>query len=418
MDTRPSIGPGMTGHRQLAALLAGVVLASPAAAREKVVRMTLGPFRIEANRDREVCQAVRVPSVPGMEITSWEVRSRTSRGGKVGSHHMVVYGYRGADAAAFPHARSRRDVVDIPGCNGFGPADFFRTRVQLAGSGGENSRGNWLVTRGTTPLGLATLLPNSTDAPHDAVVVLNSHYFNGSPKPARGLVRVILHLAPYDGKNRVVRNVVAIYASHDIDVPPGAVGVVSATWQADGTPDEASEGGMKPDHDVCVLYLTTHTHKRGTHFTITYEEDGKGPVTLLDPASYDYLHPPLVALPVSGPLPDGNLLRAYTAENGHPRLRYTCTHANGTLGLPEKTGCEEEAGITPGAKWGDRASYSPARPCGQDGVNCAGFGTGRCVDANLVFGPLSDDDMCIVPAAIYDPTPGAPPETACDPYAF
>ena len=54
----------------------------------------------------------------------------------------------------------------------------------------------------------------------------------------------------------------------------------------------------------------------------------------------------------------------------------------------------------------------------QDGVNCAGFGTGRCVDANLVFGPLSDDDMCIVPAAIYDPTPGAPPETACDPYAF
>jgi len=122
MDARPSIGPGMTGHRQLAALLAGVLLASPAAAREKVVRMTLGPFRIEANRDREVCQAVRVPSVPGMEITSWEVRSRTSRGGKVGSHHMVVYGYRGADAAAFPHARSRRDVVDIPGCNGFGPA--------------------------------------------------------------------------------------------------------------------------------------------------------------------------------------------------------------------------------------------------------------------------------------------------------
>jgi hypothetical protein len=42
------------------------VLVSPAAAREKVVRMTLGPFRIEANRDREVCQAVRVPGVPGI----------------------------------------------------------------------------------------------------------------------------------------------------------------------------------------------------------------------------------------------------------------------------------------------------------------------------------------------------------------
>jgi hypothetical protein len=129
-----------------------------------------------------------------------------------------------------------------------------------------------------------------------------------------------------------------------------------------------------------------------------------------------------VFLPLAGPLPRGNLLRAYTAENGHPRLRYTCTHANGALDYAVKTGCEEAAGVTPGVRWADSSlatgTYDPARPCGQDGVNCTGYGTGRCVEANLVFGPLSDDEMCIVPAAIYDPTPGAPPETACDPYAF
>jgi hypothetical protein len=62
--------------------------------------------------------------------------------------------------------------------------------------------------------------------------------------------------------------------------------------------------------------------------------------------------------------------------------------------------------------------YGHARPCGADGVNCQGFGTGRCVESNLVFGPLSDDEMCIVPMFVYDPVPGAPPETACDPYAF
>jgi hypothetical protein len=26
--------------------------------------------------------------------------------------------------------------------------------------------------------------------------------------------------------------------------------------------------------------------------------------------------------------------------------------------------------------------------------------------------------MCIIPVYLYDPIPGAPPETACDPFAF
>jgi hypothetical protein len=35
------------------------------------------------------------------------------------------------------------------------------------------------------------------------------------------------------------------------------------------------------------------------------------------------------------------------------------------------------------------------------------------VPANLVFGPLSDDDMCILTATVYDPLPGVPPAEAC-----
>jgi hypothetical protein len=410
----------MKGTRALA-LLFVVALAGVAAGKERVVRLTLGPFRIDPERDREVCQAVRIPNVPNMELATWEIRSRTSRHAKVDSHHMVVYGYRGPNSAAFPHARNRSDVVDDPGCNGFGPEDFFKNRVQLAGSGGEFLHGEWLLTAGATPLGLATLLPNPGDAPSGALVVLNSHYINGSSRPARGLVRVTLRLVPYDGTKRVVRFINAIDASYQIDVPPGEVRTVSGTWQADGSPDEASEGGVKPDHDVCVLLLTTHTHKRGTAVTVSYEEDGKEPVTLLDPPVYDYRHPSIVALPLGGLLPAGNLLRAYTPENGHPRLRYACTHGNGADGLEMKLGCEAMSGVTPGVKWADALAageeFGDARPCGLDGANCDGFGTGRCVDANLVFGPLSDDEMCIIPGEIYDPIPGAPPETACDPYA-
>jgi hypothetical protein len=412
----------MPNLRPVAILALAVGLAAPAVARDKVVRVTLGPFRIEAQRDREVCQAVRIPDVPGMEVTSYEVRSLSSRHGKVGSHHLVIYGYRGDHSATFALRKNPQDVVDDPGCNGFGPDDFFRERVQLAGSGGEFQRGKWLLTAGQTPLGLATLLPNPGDAPDDAILVINSHYFNNSSKPARGLVRVLFHLSPYDGTRRVVRNATPLDASYDIDVPPGGIASVTGTWQVDGLPDVNTEGGARPDHDVCVLLLTTHTHKRGTHVTITYEEDGKEPVTLLDPAIYDYRHPSIVSLPVSGAFPQGNLLRAYTAENGHPRLRYTCTHANGADGLPMKMGCEATAGVTPGVRWRDAIDggeeYGDARPCGEGAANCSGFGTGRCVEANLVFGPLSDDDMCIIPAQIYDPIPGAPPGSACDPFTF
>ncbi len=412
----------MPPSRILVAFAILAALAGAAPAKDKTVRITLGPFRIEAKRDREVCQAVRIPKVPGMEVVSYEVRSLSSQRGNVGTHHMVVYGYDGPNGAAFPFRTNTRDVVDMPGCNGFGPTDFYRNRVQLAGSGGESRRGKWLVTAGATPLGLATLLPNARDIPNDAVLVLNSHYYNYAAKPGRGLVRLTFRLRPFDGTRRVVRNATPLDASYDIAVPPGEVRDVTATWQADGAWDpNGAEGGYRPDRDVCILLINTHTHKRGTHVTIAYEEDGKAPVTLFDPSYYDYVHPAIIALPFHGTLPGGNLLRAYTAENGHPRLRYTCTHANGAAGREIKMGCEAQPGVVPGISWSSAIAagmeFGDARPCGENAVNCQGFGTGRCVESNLVFGPLSDDEMCIIPVQFYDPIPGAPPETACDPFS-
>lgn len=127
-------------------------------------------------------------------------------------------------------------------------------------------------------------------------------------------MRLAFTLRPFDGTRRVVRNATPLDASYDIAVPPGEVRDVTATRQADGAWDpNGAEGGYRPDRDVCVLLLTTHTHKRGTHVTISYEEDGKAPVTIFDPTYYDYVHPAIIALPFHGSLPDGNLLRAYTA---------------------------------------------------------------------------------------------------------
>src|SRR5436190_217576 len=343
-------------------VLALTAVAVPAGARERVVHLKVGPFRIEAHRDREVCQAVRIPHARGLDVVTYETRSRTAR--DVGTHHFIAYCYQGGDSAGFP-----RTLVDDPGCNGFGPADFFRNRVFLAGSGGEYVHGRWAITSGGVPPGLAQPLPTPADAQDDAVVVLNSHYFNNSRKAAHGLVKLILRLAPADASKRALHMLLEGTASRYIMVPPGDTRTVTATWQADGAPNEIAESGFNPAGDVCVLYLTGHMHKRGTLFALDYEEDGKDPQPLL--RATDYVHP----------------------------------------------------GVVPGISWaeGEALDVSPlethARPCGLDGGNCAGYGTGRCVEANLVFGPLSDDDMCILPGAIYDPLPGVPPEQACNPYS-
>ena len=66
-------------------------------------------------------------------------------------------------------AQEPQDVVDDPGCNGFGPDDFFRESRPARGLGRRvRSAASGSLTAGTTPLGLATLLPNPGDAPDDA----------------------------------------------------------------------------------------------------------------------------------------------------------------------------------------------------------------------------------------------------------
>lgn len=397
------------------AIVLAAVTPTLAKTKQKVVRLKIGPFNIEPNRDREVCQAFRVRGVPGMEVVSWEARSRYSKNGEVGSHHFVVYGYQGTGSASFPDG-----LVENPGCGDFGPPDFFLRRVFLAGSGGETKRGIWATTKGAFPGDLMQPLPNPEGDASDAVIVLNSHYFNGSRKRARGLAKVVLRLAPRNPRKRVLRQIIHGDASRDIDVAPLTTGAVTSSFQSDGGANLSTEGGKNPEGDVCIFTLATHMHKRGTRFTIDYEETGVVKPML---SWTDYLHAGVVLRPRLEPSDDGDptrslgLLRAYTAENGFPRLRYGCEYANGVDGKEEKMGCEDEAGVTPGMSWAEAETrgisslQSHAKPCGKDGVNCNGK---PCVPANLVFGPLSDDDMCILTALVYDPLPGKGADHACD----
>ena len=394
------------------------LLATPALAKrdEKIVKLKLGPFKIEANRDREVCQAIKVPKVAGMEVAHWEARSRTTNAGLTGSHHLVLYGYSGDDSTQFP----KELIDDSAGCSAFGPADFFKRRVFLSGSGGEAARGKWSITSASFPGDLAQVMPSSTDDPADSWLVINSHYFNNATRRAAGLVRLKLWLRPLDPRKRVIRQVIHDDASRGIMLPPAtksdpAANPITAALRADGAENDATEGGHNPTGDVCIFNLATHMHKRGTRFLIQYAEQDQVETTL---DWSDWLHAGVVLIPSLGPLSSApadrvpGLLRAYTAENGFPEIRYTCEMSNGVGDREQKMGCQETPGVVPGVPWdgvGD-ATDTHAKPCGKDGVNCDGK---PCVPANLVFGPLSDDDMCILTATVYDPLPGVPPDQAC-----
>ena len=391
--------------------------AAPALAKrgEKTIRLKLA-FRVEAKRDREVCQAVKVPHVAGLEIGSWEARSRISHGGGTASHHLVLYGYSGVDSTKFP-----KDLVDdSAGCAGFGPEDFFKARVFLSGSGGETRLGNWSVTSASWPGDLAQVMPAPKDDPGDSWLIINSHYFNEATKAGHALVKLKLRLRPLDPRKRIIRQVIHGDASRHIMLPPGAksdpvANPVTAALRADGAPNEQTEGGFNPSGDVCVFNASTHMHKRGTRFLIQYAENGTVEELLDWP---DWLHAGLVLFPSLTPIAAApndrypGLLRAYTAENGYPELRYSCEYANGVDGREEKYGCEETPGVAPGVPWDGVAdpSTTHAKPCGKNGVNCDGK---PCVPANLVFGPLSDDDMCIFTLTVYDPLPGVAPSEAC-----
>jgi hypothetical protein len=150
-------------------------------------------------------------------------------------------------------------------------------------------------------------------------------------------------------------------------------------------------------------------HKRGIHFTVDYMQGSTAMERLLDTTTYS--DPPQVTFPKQ---PFMALL-----VNPGESLKYTCTHNNGTtdngITTEVKLGCEEKPGVAPGLgvlQGGGLGTSGAAKRCsavGPDPTECPPTDpaypkrtfTGNCVEANLVFGFTSDDDMCILPGSFY-----------------
>jgi hypothetical protein len=380
----------------------------------EIIRLRIDPFVVPPDRDREVCQYVEIPSgrlsavcPEGAEAAScavllvgYDVRM----GGRGASHHFILWSYAGTAAGA---DRFPPDLRDSVGCFDFGPGDTIATRTVV---GSQTRR-----FRVRLPEGLAQPVPvirDETGRPRGLGLILNSH-FMGAGKRTRGRAEVRLYVARPGTVRARTKVILHGVASGLIHVPPNQVSdpPVAAYWGVTLVPPPPLPGlEPPPTADACVVSLTSHTYKRGVLFTTRLVDGGEENELF---RTLDYTDP---------------VLRTFDPPlrmNGGKRIRYECTHDNGVT-TAVRMGCEVEPGVPPGNTGlrtylrnrsrpdNDPGKYDgSARPCAGDG-DCAGFGTGRCVPANLVFGYTSDDEMCILGGAYYDAIAGAPPGRECD----
>ena len=176
-----------------------------------------------------------------------------------------------------------------------------------------------------------------------------------------------------------------------------------------------STGGVPvPRGAACVTQVTAHMHKRGKKFTVNFVDHDGSQTPLFEATDYS---DPGQWPRTDQPLPANWPLLVSPGQ----ALAYECTHDNGSDAstVPVKLGCEETPGEAPGRSILDQFAArknitgGAAKRCtqaGPDAAECPASDpafpdrtfTGNCVEANLVFGFTSDDDMCILPGAYYD----------------
>ena len=365
----------------LVAAATAIALVAPPAYARRTITLKFPKFDVPPRSDLEYCTFVPLPmdgsfDVAGYSVVNVGVKKTFT------SHHFLMWVYNGKDAEAFP---PQGTLVDSKACLDFGPADT-NSRTLIAGS--QVPR---LVTR--LPVGLAqrmTPVVNGSGQ-KEIGIILNTHWINAADKPQRAGVRVKLMAARKGTLRQLLLPIFEVAANGSIYVPPGQVKTETAMWQPGNAGFGAIfGGGSVPNGPACVVNLTSHMHKRGKQFTIEMMNGAVATEQLLDTTSYSdpprrEFTPPMLVTPAQG-------------------LRYTCTHDNG-VATPQKMGCEETASVPPGISAVSAFLFQhkisgAAKRCETD-ADCAGFGTGKCVRANLVFGFTSDDDMCIMPGAYY-----------------
>jgi len=357
-------------------------------------------FMLGDRPETEGCQMVRLGNPEPIDVGAWELVMHE------GSHHFILRANRCRDLDQDGVNDCDEPDFDARFPSGFAPCEQFGTGwAFMVGA----QTPHYLVDYQTAETGVAVRLRKNQP------LLLNSHYTNPF---ADTMAEVWVNVTPVDPALVVhpARILFEELANLFIKVPPGteshAATYLSCAFYADpvtGRYDPLCEaaGEPRPTADrYAFLGMVSHMHKRSGKFVadlasldgtrIARTDDMADPA---DGTSHLYVNTDY----------DDPINRAFwppiLIEKGQ-KLTYTCFHENGVRS-PVRLGCEEEAGVAPGKSIiesvaaGENPYGGAAKWCRTD-ADCAGFGTGRCVPANLVFGELADDDMCILPGLFYD----------------
>jgi hypothetical protein len=365
--------------RRLLTLALLILLAFVSAADAKVPRSLRVRFPrtvIQAGGNVEACVFVRLPVRESFDLASYKIVQRGFSGTGTAINHFLVYLYTGERLGEF--AAQQKTVVESRGCLDLGPVDRD-SRQMVALTRTTNARG-------VLPTGLSLPLapvPAAPGGPPDGIgILLDANWLNGATKPRAVSAVVTLTAAKRGTVRRRLQTIFARDAEAGIDVPPFAFqateSLVDARWH--------------PPGDVCLYDITDHMHRRGRFFGVEVRDANDQPRPPLDGLANGYANdrPTLFGAPDftdpgSGTFPGGLLVGA--AES----LRYGCWDDNGAT-LPVRLGCQETAGVTPGAVGAPAAECTPG---------CT------CVPANLVAGPTPDDEVCILAGFYYEAAGGS-----------
>lgn len=351
------------------------------------------PFMLGDQHETEGCQMVRLDNETEFYAGTWELFMHE------GSHHFILRAHRCGD-----RDDNGTDDCDEPGFDdrfpqGFQPCDRFGSGwAFVVGS----QTPHFLVDYQTATTGVA--FPLHRHQP----LLLNAHYTNPY---ADTQAEVWVNVTPVDAG--LVRHPARILfeelANVFLKVPPGTTSTgataLSCAFRDDALCQVAGEPQPTAEH-FALLGVTSHMHKRSHRFVSDlFAPDGSrvsrgkdDMVDATDGSSHFY-----VGTTYNDPI-SLTFWPPIIVDRGQ-ELRYTCHHENGVVS-PVRLGCEETPGVTPGrsileqSALGGNLFGGAARWCRTD-VDCAGFGTGRCVPANLVFGELAEDEMCIMPGLFY-----------------
>jgi hypothetical protein len=338
------------------------------------------------------CQYVRLDNPEPIAVRAWELFMHE------GSHHFILRAARCTDVDGDGQTICDDPNFDAQFPQGFRPCEEFGYNFAfVVGAQTPHLRVDYQTEETGVALEIARHQP----------LLLNSHYTNPFKDTLAEVWVNVEQVDPLLIRHRA-RILFAQVANAFIQAPPGTRNS-GASWQAcafsgpDAICDISGEPvpGASQTH-FALMGITAHMHKRTVKFTTDLYQDGvrqsRGADDMVDKddgskhlyVSTDYSDP--VNLTFWPPI---------VVQQGDA-LRYTCTNDNGVT-RPVRLGCEETAGVPPGKSIVQLGGGlgGAARPCKTD-ADCAGFGTGRCVPANLVFGYLADDDMCILPGLYYD----------------